>query len=83
MITKAEYKGDIQGVTAGSGDNKISHLFFTDDSILFCNASLEDWIKVKAILKLYERVSGQMVNDQKSSLFFSSNTSTAAKAIVH
>lgn len=69
-------------MVAAQGGNKISHLVFADDKILFCNTSLMDWMKVKAILKNYERALGQMVNDQ-SSLFFSSNTSVAAKEIVH
>lgn len=83
MITKAEDIRDIQGVAAAHGVNKISHLFFVDDNILFYNASLEDWFKVKAILKKYEITLVQMVNDQKFTLFFSSNTSTAVKTTVH
>lgn len=83
MLSRVEHRGNIQGVATARGDNKISYLFFADNNIPFCNTSLLDWIKGKTILKNYERASRQMVNDQKSSLFFSTNTSTTTKVAVH
>lgn len=64
-------------MAAAHGGNKLSHLIFVDDNILFCNATLEDWTKIKSILNKYERASAQMINEQKSSLIFSSNTAIA------
>lgn len=83
MSTKAKSRGGIQGVAAARGGNKLSHLFFADYSILFCNASLEDWSRVKSILKQYERTSGPMINEQKSSLFFSSNGKVSMKSQIY
>ena len=49
----------------------ISHLLFADDS-LFCRASQEKVHVVKEILQLYAMASGQCINFEKSSIYFSS-----------
>lgn len=63
MFAKAESREDIQGVVAALGGHKLSHLFFIDNSILFCNTSLEEWSRAKSILNQYERASSQMINE--------------------
>ena len=50
---------------------RINHLFFADDSLLFCKASAFHWNKLADLLKLYEMVSGQRLNQMKTSIFFS------------
>lgn len=42
---------------------------------MFCKSSKEEWSKVKEVLKLYEKGSGQMINSKKSSIVSSSNIS--------
>lgn len=83
MKTKAETIGEIQRVVAVRGGKKISHLFFADDNILFCSTTLEEWTRIKTIIHKYERVFGQMANEKKSHLFFSTNTSAPIKASAH
>lgn len=70
MIKNAESDGDVQGVVVSRGGIRVSLLFFVNDNILFCHATLEEWDRVKAILGNYERGEGQVVNNIKSSLFF-------------
>ena len=53
---------------------KISHLFFADDSLIFCKVSLEECDALQRVLRVYEGASGQQLNRVKTSLFFSSNT---------
>ena len=52
----------------------VSHLFFAYDSLLFCKATDCECRKLVEILELYEATSGQKVNMDKSSVFFSHNT---------
>ena len=52
----------------------ISHLFFMDDSLLFCKVSSQECQHLIDILHLYEAALGQKINTDKSSVFFSANT---------
>ena len=57
--------------------NNITLVFFfflVDDSLIFCRAMREDCTSLENILETYEHVSGQQLNWDKTSLFFSSNT---------
>lgn len=74
MISQLERMGEIQGVLVSRGGTRVIHLFFANDIILFCRATTDEWHKIKNLLQLYEQASGQKVNEQKSSIFFSSNT---------
>ena len=60
----------------------VTHLFFADDSLLFCKASIQECQKLMAILDLYEATSGQKINEDKSSISFSQNTPSDLKAEV-
>ena len=58
------------------------HLFFVDDSLLFCQARVKDVVAIEALLSLYEKVSGQKINSAKSTLFFSKNVSDFTKETI-
>ena len=53
---------------------KVSHLFFADDNLLFCQASVKDCQTVLDILARNEQASGQQINRGKTQLFFSTST---------
>ena len=53
----------------------ISHLFFVDDSLIFCRATKEDCSTLLIILDKYEIASSQQLNREKTSLYFRRNTS--------
>ena len=52
---------------------------FADDSLLFCQATRAEGETIVEILQIYERASGQSVNLEKSSIYFSSNPSESQK----
>jgi hypothetical protein len=79
MLTQAEAKGVITGVPTSPKGPRLSHLFFVDDSLLFCKVNLVEWRCLTKILEKYEMVSGQKLNKEKTSLFFSCNTSLAKR----
>lgn len=57
------------------GGMGLSHLFFVDDLLIFSKAREEQLACVKEGLEAFCKSSGQMINFQKSSMFFSSNVS--------
>jgi hypothetical protein len=70
LIQKAKSTGELQGVSISRGDPKITHLFFADDSLLFCKATTHDESCIQAILKEYKEASGQQINRLKTTIFF-------------
>ena len=51
----------------------ISHLLFADDCLIFLQADKRSADRLVGILDIYHRASGQLVNKQKSAVFFSAN----------
>ena len=79
MIKKATVEGDLHAVIVCRRGPKILHLFFADDSLIFCRASLEECDSLQRIFQVYEAASGQQLNRTKTSLFFNSNTDRSVK----
>ena len=74
MIKHSVAAGNLEGIAICRGGPKLSHLFFTDDSLIFCKASLSKCNTLQRIFHIYEQASGQQLNRAKTSLFFSKNT---------
>uniref|UniRef100_A0A2N9HCL8 Reverse transcriptase domain-containing protein n=1 Tax=Fagus sylvatica TaxID=28930 RepID=A0A2N9HCL8_FAGSY len=74
LLRQAGRERRINGVSICRGGPKISHLLFADDSLLFYDASTEECSRLMEVLQTYERASGQVVNRDKTALFFSKNT---------
>ncbi|XP_042950258.1 uncharacterized protein LOC122282367 [Carya illinoinensis] len=53
-----------------------------DDSLLFCKANALEWSRLCGILKDYENVSGQRLNMDKTTIYFSCNTRREAKEAI-
>jgi hypothetical protein len=69
-----------RGVRVGVHSPWISHLLFADDCIIFSEASQRGAMRLQEILDIYSRGSGQLVNKDKSAVFFSRNCTDQMKA---
>ncbi|KAE8656259.1 hypothetical protein F3Y22_tig00117005pilonHSYRG00262 [Hibiscus syriacus] len=74
LLLKAQRRNEIKGIRASLRGPRVTHLFYVDDSLLFVKNSGANVRRVKSILAQYEKASGQKVNYEKSSIFFSPNT---------
>ena len=79
LIEEANNNNALTDISICRGSPKVTHLFFADNSLLFCKAKNLECSKMVEILKQYEAASGQQVNTDKSSVFFSHNTSFTMK----
>ena len=74
LIHEAAMNHQINGISIYKGYPLITHLFFTDNSLLFCKVKEQECHALLSILNRYEEALGQKINTDKSSIFFSSNT---------
>lgn len=72
----------IHGCKVARGAPTISHLLFADDCYLFFRASEMETDNIKRILNRYERMLGQAINHNKSSVLFSPNTNAENRSLV-
>jgi hypothetical protein len=71
LITKLQDNNQIKGISIATNAPNITHLFFVDDSILFCRARPDEATHLMEALNEYQRVSGQQINLNKSEMVFS------------
>ncbi|CAL1383903.1 unnamed protein product [Linum trigynum] len=73
LIRKAILSRELHGVCLNHRCPLVSHLIFVYDSYLFLRASVRNGNNLLRLLHDYESMSGQKVNLQKSTAYFSSN----------
>ena len=77
VIKNAKTIGDIKGVSIFRNDPRLTHLLFANDSLIFCRAKENECQKLLEVLATYENASGQQINREKTTIFFSKSTSQA------
>jgi hypothetical protein len=82
LLRQASTSGRLKGTQTYRGGPWVSHLFFADDSLLFGQASIAESERFMAILNLYEASSGQKINQEKTAIFFSTNTPQATRLLI-
>lgn len=71
LLHQAAHYKVLKGVSTCQKGPKISHLFFADDYLIFGRAIIKESEEILRLLKVYRESSGQQLNKQKTSLFFS------------
>ena len=79
LIQQAVTAGHLRGFSLCRNGPRISHLFFADDTLLFCRAELREVQTIQNILHKYELASGQKINSSKTTLFFGKFVSLVSK----
>ena len=69
LLIKADREGVLEGVPTSRRGPRLNHLFFVDDSLLFCKANLRHLSHLSNLLKSYELASGQKLNTFKTAIF--------------
>ena len=69
--------GNWSGIKTSRDRPSFSHLFFTNDFILFAKVTKKNYLAINKILETFCTIWGQKVNYGKSKLFFSTHTSEA------
>lgn len=82
LLNNAKTSGLITSLPIRKNILHINHLFFADDSLLFCKANSIEWSQLYHLLDLYELASGQRLNKDKTSIFFSSKTWEETRDII-
>ncbi|KAH1122604.1 hypothetical protein J1N35_005764 [Gossypium stocksii] len=82
LLDLAKREGKLLGARVGRSNISVSHLFFVDDSVIFGKATREGDINMGDVIREYEGISGQLVNFEKSLIYFSGNTDKGTRAQV-
>ena len=69
LISKAATSCDIRGISIYRNGPRLTHLFFADDSLLFCKASVQECTYIQTLLASFEETSGQQLNREKPHCF--------------
>lgn len=72
-LQNAANVGDIRGCSVSQSAPIITHLLFADDSFLYFRGIVDKSARIQDLLIKYERCSRQLVNFQKSGIFFRAN----------
>ncbi|XP_074295711.1 uncharacterized protein LOC141623507 [Silene latifolia] len=70
----AQNNGSLKEIRLCLGVEALSHLFFADDVVFFLHDNHNSTKSLRAILDKYCKVSGQVMNGDKSGILFSPNT---------
>jgi hypothetical protein len=80
LISEVVSEGKRKAPKAGRNGHMVSHLMFANDLLLFGEATEEQMQCMIHILDKFCKLSGQQVSNEKTSVFFSTNTSIRLRA---
>ncbi|XP_073359855.1 uncharacterized protein [Aegilops tauschii subsp. strangulata] len=71
LLKAADPNESVRGIKVAESAPEVNHLLFADDSLLFFDATPEMATKVDLLLQRYCGASGQRINKDRSSIYFS------------
>lgn len=77
LIGKASELNLLKGITVGKGTNavQVSHFFFVDDSLIFCQPEAKNLLHLRCVLVCFQLVFGLKVNLRKTEMVRFGDTS--------
>lgn len=69
LINQASTLGHFRSIFICRSSPRLTHLFYIDDSVLFCRSSVQECHYIQGLLKTYEKASGQQLNKDKTIIF--------------
>ncbi|KAL0331665.1 UNVERIFIED_CONTAM: putative mitochondrial protein [Sesamum angustifolium] len=82
LLQRAERDGRLQGVAVCRRAPRVSHLLFADDTLIFCQATVEAALCILEVLDIFGQAAGQEINFAKSSVVFSRNTVASLRDVI-
>jgi hypothetical protein len=82
LLKQSQQSPHLQGIKVAPSAPAVNHLLFVDDSLLFVKATNEGASEVMELLTKYCDASGQRINLEKSSVFFSKGCPQERRASV-
>jgi hypothetical protein len=79
LLKNHSLSSELHGLKVALSAPAVRHLFFADDSLLLLKADMEIAGRIQTILDKYCLASGQRINRDKSSIFFSKKCPSATK----
>nr|XP_045088271.1 uncharacterized protein LOC123496916 [Aegilops tauschii subsp. strangulata] len=80
LIKSRQQSSNLGGIQVASSAPPVNHLLFADDSLLFFKANVEGASEVHQLLDTYCQATGQRINFEKSSIFFSKGVAESVRA---
>ncbi|ONI27610.1 hypothetical protein PRUPE_1G096300 [Prunus persica] len=79
-LQKANQDSRVFGVSIVPFAPSLNHLFFANDTLLFCDAEFTQIMELKRLFSLYEATSRQQINFAKFAIYFSPSNSESPQA---
>ena len=74
LLNAAQSSGDLPGLCASRNGPRVNHLLFADDCVVFIRTKMAEVQRLRDVLHTYANSSGQAVNFEKSTIFYSRKT---------
>jgi hypothetical protein len=69
LLKESKWEGKLSGIKV-SRIIKILHLFFVDDVLIMTSATLQEWMEIDRLIKLFCKASGLQVNETKTTVLY-------------